>query len=491
MSFNGSGTFQINTAGQPVVSGTVISSTAFNALTADLATGLSTCLTKDGQTTPTANIPMGSNKITGLAVGTDATDASTLGQVQSTVVKLIGSVSGTDTITGSLTPSLAAYAAGQMFYFVAAGDNTGAVTLNINSLGAKNVTKNGTTALVAGEIKSGQTVAVIYDGTRFQIVNPTIIANVVGPASATDNAIARFDGTTGKLIQNSGVTITDAGVLTTTANASINGVLVGIGTGSGADNTAVGANAGDSMTTGDNNTFFGKSAGTGVTTGVRNTFIGTDCGDVVTTGSNNTFVGWTAGIQTNSGGSNTAIGYYSFSDFGAYSNTTCLGNLANVTGSNQVQLGNSSTTTYAYGAVQDRSDARDKADIADTDLGLNFVMALRPRKFRWDMREDYKTPRPPAGAPQEEIDAWVEANSMSNLTHDGTHKRNRFHQGLIAQELKQTMDAMGVDFGGYQDHKINGGQDVLSIGYEELIPPLIKAIQELKAEFDAYKATHP
>jgi hypothetical protein len=57
MSFNGSGTFLINTAGQPVVTNTVISSTAFNALTADLGTGLSTTITKDGQTTATAKIP--------------------------------------------------------------------------------------------------------------------------------------------------------------------------------------------------------------------------------------------------------------------------------------------------------------------------------------------------------------------------------------------------------------------------------------------------
>jgi len=57
MSYNGSGTFQINTSGQPVVTGTVISSTAFNALTADLATGLSTAITKDGQTATTARIP--------------------------------------------------------------------------------------------------------------------------------------------------------------------------------------------------------------------------------------------------------------------------------------------------------------------------------------------------------------------------------------------------------------------------------------------------
>lgn len=57
MSFNGSGTFLINSSGQPVVTNTVISSTAFNALTADLGTGLSTTITKDGQTTATAKIP--------------------------------------------------------------------------------------------------------------------------------------------------------------------------------------------------------------------------------------------------------------------------------------------------------------------------------------------------------------------------------------------------------------------------------------------------
>jgi len=57
MSYNGSGTFAINTAGQPVVTGTIISSSAFNALTADLATGLSTAITKDGQTATTVRIP--------------------------------------------------------------------------------------------------------------------------------------------------------------------------------------------------------------------------------------------------------------------------------------------------------------------------------------------------------------------------------------------------------------------------------------------------
>jgi hypothetical protein len=41
------------------------------------------------------------------------------------------------------------------------------------------------------------------------------------------------------------------------------------------------------------------------------------------------------------------------------------------------------------------------------------------------------------------------------------------------------MDEIGIDFGGFQDHKISGGDDVLSIGYEELIAPIIKSIQEL------------
>lgn len=217
MSFNGSGTFQINTAGQPVVSGTVISSTAFNALTADLATGLSTCITKDGQTTPTANIPMGGNKITGLAAGTVATDAANLSQVQSTVAKLLGSVSGADTITAAATPALTSYAAGQMFYFVSAGANTGAVTLNIDSLGAKSVTRDGSTALVAGDIASGEVVVVVYDGTRFQTIGPNTFN---GTLAVANGGTGQTSYTNGQLLigNTSGNTLTKA---TLTAGAGI------------------------------------------------------------------------------------------------------------------------------------------------------------------------------------------------------------------------------------------------------------------------------
>jgi hypothetical protein len=54
----------------------------------------------------------------------------------------------------------------------------------------------------------------VYSGTAWQkIDNSDIGGDVVGPASATDNAIARFDSTTGKLLQNSVVTVSDAGVI--------------------------------------------------------------------------------------------------------------------------------------------------------------------------------------------------------------------------------------------------------------------------------------
>jgi hypothetical protein len=51
------------------------------------------------------------------------------------------------------------------------------------------------------------------DGSTASWGTPAGSGDVVGPASATDNAIARFDTTTGKLIQNSAVTVSDTGAM--------------------------------------------------------------------------------------------------------------------------------------------------------------------------------------------------------------------------------------------------------------------------------------
>lgn len=75
MSFNGSGTFQPYVPGNPVVTGTVISSTAFNATIQDIAAGLSNAVTRDGQSPLTANLPAAGRKITGLGAGVVAGDS--------------------------------------------------------------------------------------------------------------------------------------------------------------------------------------------------------------------------------------------------------------------------------------------------------------------------------------------------------------------------------------------------------------------------------
>ncbi len=191
MSYNGSGTFNINTAGQPVITGTTISSTTFNNLTADLATGLTTALTKDGQSTPTANIGMGAFKITNLAAGTVASDAARLDQVQGGAATFI-TVAGTDTLTGTTTPALAAYATGNQFSFLVANTNTAAVTLNVDGIGAKAITRTGTTALVAGDMVAGQAVEIIYDGTRFQLVNGNSFTNLKVSGTLGVTGVATF-----------------------------------------------------------------------------------------------------------------------------------------------------------------------------------------------------------------------------------------------------------------------------------------------------------
>jgi len=196
MSYNGSGVFQINTTGQPVVAGTVISSTAFNALTSDLATGLSTAITKDGQTTVTANIPLAGFKITGLGAATVGTDAVRYSQIQSGTDKLV-TVTGTDTLTGSMTPALTAYAAGNQFSFVVANTNTGAVTINIDGVGSKSITRTGSTALVAGDMVAGQVALIEYDGTRFQLLNGNSYTNLVVSGTLTYGGVTLTNAVTG------------------------------------------------------------------------------------------------------------------------------------------------------------------------------------------------------------------------------------------------------------------------------------------------------
>jgi hypothetical protein len=137
---------------------------------ADIATALSASVAKDGQTLPTANLPMGGFKHTGVASASARTEYASAAQVQDGALCWLGSVSGADTITAAATPAITGYVAGQAFRFVAAGANTGAATLNVDGVAAADLTKRGAVALEAGDIPSGAVVTVVYDGTRFQLV---------------------------------------------------------------------------------------------------------------------------------------------------------------------------------------------------------------------------------------------------------------------------------------------------------------------------------
>lgn len=127
MSFNGSGVFQINTTGQPVVTNTTITSTAFNALTADLAVGLTTCMTKDGQSTPTANIPMGGYKLTGLAQGASAGDAVAYPAPSASVI-------GTTTNDNAATGYVGEYLESEVLQASAVSLSSGDPPINITSI---------------------------------------------------------------------------------------------------------------------------------------------------------------------------------------------------------------------------------------------------------------------------------------------------------------------------------------------------------------------
>ena len=259
---------------------------------------------------------------------------------------------------------------------------------------------------------------------------------------------------------------------------------------SGSTNIAIGYQCLGAATTVSNNVAIGTQALQDVTCG-DNTAVGgyalrnlVGTGDANVTSGLNTALGYAAGNNTTNVQKNTLIGayagYFGFDGVNQtanpnYDNVTCLGYDSNCSGDDQVMLGENFTTTYAWGAVQNRSDERDKTDIRDTLLGLDFIKALRPVDFRWDYREDY-------------FDRDPETNEITSVTKDGSRKRNRYHHGLIAQEVKSASDSLSIDFAGYQDHKVNGGGDVLSIGYTELIAPMVKAMQELAAENAQLKA---
>lgn len=177
MSYNGSGTFVINSSGQPVSANTLIEAAVFNAFTADMATGLSTAICKDGQTTVTANIPMSGFKFTGLGAGSAAGNSLRYEQLFTTsAVTLLGAM---DWVKGANIAS--------------------AATINLTTATGNAVHVTGTTQIDAVTLGSGMWRLVIFDGA-LTLTHHATNNNLPGGANITtaanDRALYWADGTT-------------------------------------------------------------------------------------------------------------------------------------------------------------------------------------------------------------------------------------------------------------------------------------------------------
>ena len=101
--------------------------------------------------------------------------------------------------------------------------------------------------------------------------------------------------------------------------------------------------------------------------------------------------------------------------------------------------------------ISSLSDRRDKTDIIDLPIGLDFINTLTPRKFKWETRE-------------------------------GNAKDGKYEAGFIAQELQTVEASTSVD---YLDLVLDENPDKLEASYGKLVPVLVKAVQELSAKVTA------
>jgi hypothetical protein len=241
-------------------------------------------------------------------------------------------------------------------------------------------------------------------------------------------------------------------------------------------NTGIGHSTGTNNATGDSNTWVGYSCGTGSggNSNASNSGVGRDCLGVITTGGFNSAIGSASGDNITTGSYNVTLGYASRpSAAGAsYQYTIGVGNIG--IADNNVAIGKLSNVIYAdfssSAAWTRTSDERLKTNIQNDNLGLNFICKLRPVSYQW---------KPSYDVPQELTRNYNVENQMNT---------DIVMNGFIAQEVKQALDESGALHQGMWSTQDDGTQ---AISREMFIMPMINAIKQLKAEFDAYKATHP
>ena len=99
------------------------------------------------------------------------------------------------------------------------------------------------------------------------------------------------------------------------------------------------------------------------------------------------------------------------------------------------------------------SDARDKKNIKDLTLGLDFIIKLKPRQFNWDRREFYE-----------------------NGITDGSRMQETPTAGFIAQEFDEIQRSENAE---WLNLVLKDNPDKWEATYGNLLPVMVKAIQEL------------
>lgn len=146
---------------------------------------------------------------------------------------------------------------------------------------------------------------------------------------------------------------------------------------------------------------------------------------------------------------------------------------------NALTLGTSTkrwSTIYAATGVINTSDQRQKTDLTSCPLGLDFVLALRPRMFRWiEGGQDLTAVALPDQPTPGRLDAAPRAG-------------RRPHLGLVAQEVKAALDVAGVDCGLWTLDDPADPASRQALRYDQLLAPLIGAVQELAIRLSRLEA---
>jgi len=220
-----------------------------------------------------------------------------------------------------------------------------------------------------------------------------------------------------------------------------------------------------SNTTGSYNAAFGYNALVFNTTGIENSAFGKSALLSNTGGNWNTAFGESA-LENTTSGYNTAIGHLSGSTLTSGSGNILIG--FNSTPSspgvnNQITLGNSTITSLrcAVTTITSLSDARDKKNIQVLEPGLSFLLKIEPRLFNWDKRE------------------WYNGNIS-----DGSKMQETPTAGFISQELDELQRTEDTEWLGlvFKDNP-----EKLEAVQGNLLPVIVKAVQELKSENDDLK----